>query len=50
MYKFYMTKANGCLVLARAALDKGEVDVAIFYKNAATGYKQKALNLSLREA
>lgn len=50
MYKFYMAKSNGCLVIAKAALNKGQVDVAMFYKHAADGYKEKALNLSLKEA
>lgn len=50
MFQEYMKRAEECLERARAYLDKGEVDLAIFYRNAANGYKQKALEVKICQA
>ena len=50
MFQWYMKRAAGCRVIARACLDKGKVDLAIFYRNAAEGYEEKALEVKLCEA
>lgn len=50
MFKKYMQQAMNCQIRAREYLDKGEVNLAIFYMNAAKGYKEKAVGLTLKEA
>ena len=50
MFKKYMKQAMNCQIRAREYLDKGEVNLAIFYMNAAKGYKEKAVGLTLKEA
>lgn len=50
MFKKYMEQAMNCQVRAKEYLDNGEVNLAIFYMNAAKGYNEKALELTLKEA
>lgn len=50
MFKKYMEQAMNCQVRAKEYLDNGEINLAIFYVNAAKGYKEKALELTLKEA
>ena len=45
-----MEQAMNCQVRAKEYLDNGEVNLAIFYMNAAKGYNEKALELTLKEA
>lgn len=49
LFQWYMKRAAICQVLARKYLDKGEVNLAIFYRNAAKGYEERAYNLTLKE-
>lgn len=49
MFKKYMEQAMNCQVRAKEYLDKGEVNLAVFYMNAAKGYKEKAFELTLKE-
>ena len=50
MFKKYIEQAMNCQVRAKEYLDKGEVNLAMFYMNAAKGYKEKAFELTLKEA
>lgn len=50
LFQLYMKQAMNCQVHAKEYLDKREVNLAIFYMNAAKGFKEKALELTLKEA
>ena len=50
LFQWYMKQAMNCQVHTKEYLDKGDVNLAIFYMNAAKGYKEKALELTLKEA
>jgi hypothetical protein len=45
MFEKFMKKSDDCCKLAIDYLKKGELDMALFYKNASIGFKKKALDL-----
>lgn len=46
-YVELIEKSDACCTKAIEMLKKGELDLALFYKNASIGYKEKALNLTI---
>lgn len=48
-YSDLMNKSMNCQALAIEYYQKGESDMAYFFKNAANGYKEKALHLTVKE-
>lgn len=49
-YEYYMDQAKNCEDFALACTAVGDKDLATFYRNAAEGFKIKALNLKLKDA
>ena len=48
-YQAYMEQHDQAIARAKAAFDAGDYDLALFWKNAAEGFKNKALNLMVGE-
>lgn len=48
-YEYYMTQYETAMEQAQQYYNAGEYELAKFYKNAAEGYKQKALSLQIGE-
>ena len=49
-YEELMNKSDECCLRAIKFAKKNDWDMAIFYKNASIGFKEKALNLTLEQA
>ena len=47
MYETLINKYNECITKAISYFKKGDFNLAAFYKNAATGFKNKAYNLTM---
>ena len=48
-YQAYMEKHDEAIARAKEALDAGDIDMVLFWKSAALGFKIKALNLMVGE-
>ena len=49
-YEELMNKSDECCLRAIKFAKKNDWDMAIFYKNASIGFKEKASNLTLEQA
>ena len=50
IYESLINKSEDCYKKAMYFLNKRDVDMTIFYKNASMGFKNKTLNLSVEKA
>ena len=49
-YEKLMNKSDECCLRAIKFAKKNDWNMATFYKNASVGFKEKALNLTLKQA
>lgn len=49
-YQYYMDWSDECIKRATSYMHSGDMDLAEFYKNAAEGFKNKALSTKIEGA